>query len=142
MLILVSIRNLRIRRSFLTVTLLLLVLVTVLACNDGLSDASTDSVVNEDNDNAIGFAVAPPPAQVVDLTLGISSDGSAAVGCDSNCSGEPGWSTSLTASPNSGYKFVGWQCSGSCPVGDDNIRADIVLTIHQDTRITPFFDRR
>ena len=137
--ILMSIRNLRVHRSFLTVALLLLVLITAYACNDGLSDASTSTIGNKDNDNTIGSTVVPPPAQVVDLTLGISSDGSAAVGCDSNCSGEPGWSTSLTASPNSGYKFVGWQCSGSCPVGDDNIRADIVLTIHQDTRITPVF---
>ena len=134
-----SIRNSRIHRPLLTVALLLLVLVTALACNGGPSDSSTGTAGNEDNDNNIGSAVVPPPVQVVDLTLGISSDGSAAVDCASNCSGEPGWTTSVTASPNSGYKFVGWQCSGSCPVGDDNIQADIVLTIHQDTRITPVF---
>ena len=122
-----SIGNLRIRRSFLTVVLLFLVLVTAFACNDGLSDTSTSTVRNEDNDNNIGPAVPPPPAQVVDLNLGTSSYGSAAVDCNPNCSGEPGWTTSLTASPNSGYEFVGWQCSGSCPVGDDNIQADIVF---------------
>ena len=139
MLILVSIRNLRLHRSFLTVALLLLVLVTVLACNDGLSDASTDTVVNEDNDNAIGFAVVPPPVQVVNLNLGTSSYGSAAVDCNPNCSGEPGWTTSVAASPNSGYEFVRWQCSGSCPIGGDKIQANIALTIHQNTRITPVF---
>ena len=139
MLILVSIRNLRVHRSFLTVVLLFLVLVTAFACNDGLSDTSTSTVRNEDNDNNIGSAVPPPPAQVVDLNLGTSSYGSAAVDCNPNCSGEPGWTTSLTASPNSGYEFVGWQCSGSCPIGGDKIQANIALTIHQNTRITPVF---
>ena len=141
MLIPVNIRNLRIRRSFLTVALLLLVLVTVFACNGGLSDASTDTVVNEDNDNYLSFSAVAPPVQVVNLNLGTSSDGSTAVACNPNCSGEPGWTTSVTASPNSGYEFVRWQCSGSCPIGGDKIRADIALTIHQNTYIAPVFQQ-
>ena len=135
-----STKSLRMHRSFLTVALPLLVLVIAFACNGGTSDTSTVTRFgSEDDHNSVSPVVVPPPVQLVGLTLGASLYGSVAVDCNPNCSGELGWTASVTASPNSGYKFVQWQCSGSCPVGGANTGESISLTINENTHITPIF---
>ena len=84
----------------------------------------------------------PPPDMDVSLTFGGATGGSASAGCGSDCSGKPGWSTSVTANPDSGYRFVRWQCTGSCPTGSDSTNTSISLTINEDTRITPVFEAK
>ena len=79
------------------------------------------------------------PPDSVSLTFGGVTGGSASAGCGSDCSKAPGWITTVTASPNSGYMFSRWQCSGSCPTGSASTNANISLTINEDTRITPVF---
>ena len=82
----------------------------------------------------------PPPKMDVSLTFGGATGGSASAGCGSDCSKPPEWTTSVTATPDNGYRFDRWQCTGSCPTGSDSTNASISLTIDEDTHITPVFE--
>jgi len=73
----------------------------------------------------------------VSLTIGSSSNGRAEASCGSDCDREPPWNATVTATPDNGYEFVGWDCVGSCPSG--NVSAEVTLTIEENTRITPIF---
>jgi len=72
------------------------------------------------------------------LTIGSARNGSATADCGSECDREIGWRTTVTATPNDGYRFASWDCSGSCPSGSARARASI--TINEDTNITPIFE--
>ena len=130
MLILVSIRNLRIRRSFLVSMLGLVFLVTTVsvACGD---DSLTDGGGNSTS--------LIPREMLVTLTIGGVTGGEAYSDCGSNCFGPPGWITTVEAQAYENYEFVGWECErGRCPIGNLALNPT-TLTINKDTLIRPSF---
>ena len=74
----------------------------------------------------------------VALTLGDPINGSVSADCTPNCDTlAVGMTVTVTAVPDSGYEFVGWECTGSCP--SDGTTITVSFTISRDTMITPVF---
>jgi len=75
----------------------------------------------------------------VELTIGSAPNGSVRADCErtDNCRRAEGWRTTVTATPDDGYEFAGWDCDGSCP--SDRSSSSVELRIDRNTHITPSF---
>jgi len=105
------------------------------SCSGSLTANPLRLVLNSDVTLTPIFEEVP----TVGLTIGAASNGRAAADCGSNCDREIGWRTTVTATPNSGHRFVRWDCIGSsCP--SFLTASPLSLTLDSDITLTPIFE--
>ena len=105
-----------------------------------------DSVLTPTPEPEIEMQVSEPELVLPELTVPAPTGGTVSVECDGECqesqlgdgraySSEPGLSVRVSATPDEGYTFLNWDCTGfSCPL--DTVTNPIGLSLYNNVSLT------